>query len=224
MILEDQLLVTRLRSQPEFALRLHEVLLTWGLSEKPGLYVQMRPAQQIALLDVNAQAVRQVLREGAEGPEHWWDSLSAPQVLSSVHGITALMNSVKPDWLMELHRDGHMLAGVWSFPDVRMREGDAMAIADWYASFFTQFFQVAANVAKAANLSGDFMATATLVNAKGLRYANSSSHALNVAGEACAQANVQWLTYTASIGTEAWTGLPRTMALGLPGPFRARPR
>lgn len=224
MILEDQLLVTRLRSQPEFALRLQEVLLTWGLSEKAGLYVQVRPTAAGASLDVDAQAVRQVLQKGAEGEERWWDSLSAPQALSSVHGITALMNSASPDWLVELHRDGHMLAGVWVFPDVRTRDADVRVIVDWYASFFTQFLELAANVAKAANLSGDFVATATLVNAKELRYARSSPHAGAIAGEACAQTNVQWLTYTAAIGTEEWSNLATTMGLGLPGPFRARSR
>lgn len=224
MLFDDKLLATRLNDQPEFILRLHELLVTWGLIDKPGLYLQARPvAKGGAPLDVDAPAVRHALREGAQGKEHWWDNLAAPVALSSVHGVTGLVSS-SPDWVSELHRDGHMLAGVWSFPEAPTRGGETLAIVDWYANFFTQFFDLMAKVAEAGSLSGDFHVTATLVNADGLRFATVNEHGnfRGVAGEKSALKNVQWLVYTAPIGTQQWAKLAIAMADGIRGAYRVR--
>lgn len=226
MLLDDKLLTTRLERNPEFLLRLHEVLATWGLAGKPGLYLQARPAPGSAVhLDVDAPAVRQALRTGAQGDERWWDSLEAPHTQRNVHGITGLMDATKPEWLTEVHHDGHVLAGVWTFPSAPTRDGETLVIADWYANFFRHFFEFAASVAQAADLNGQFQVTATLVNADALRYANSNNAGyIGVSGEPCNLKNVQWMVHTSEIGSEQWQALAVTMAKGLLGAYRARPR
>lgn len=226
MLLDDKLLTTRLQGHPEFLLRLHEVVGTWALGDKPGLYLQARPASEGRVaLDVDAQPVRQAVRTGAQGDEQWWDSLEAPHAQRSVHGITGLMDARQPEWLTEVHHDGHVLAGVWTFPSAPTRDGETLVIPDWYATFFKHFFELTANVAQAGRLDGEFHVTATLVNADALRYASTSSGGhIGVSGEPCNLKNVQWMVHTAAIGSEQWGALALTMAKGVLGAYRARHR
>lgn len=223
-ILEDKLVVTRLQSHPEFALRLNEVISTWDLANKPGLYVQARPVLDGYSLDLDAPGLRQALREGAQEHERWWDSFSAPIVLNNVHGITGLVDASRPEWLVDIHHDAHMLAGVWEFPTAPTRDGETPAIADWYAKFFAQFFELAHNALKALNLAGEFHFTATLVNADRLRYATTRGSGVSVTGDVCRQKNVQWLVYKAALGSQGWGALAEQMAQGLSGAYRVRTR
>jgi hypothetical protein len=224
LILQDKLLMTRLQSHPEFALRLQEVITTWNLEAKPGLYVQARPVSENRKLDVDAPALRAVLNEGAQEHERWWDSLSAPLVFRSVHGITGLTDAAQPNWLVEVHRDGHLLAGVWDFPTAPTADGESAVIPDWYSKFFEQFMEVTGNLMSAVNQAGDFQVTATLVNADALRFATTRGGGTSLLGSGCRQKNVQWLVRTAAVGTDGWTGLGQEMAHGLRGAYRVRPR
>jgi hypothetical protein len=224
MILEDKLLTTRLDATPEFLLRLHEVLATWKLTDKAGLFLQARPAAEAgASLDVDSRAVQDVLRHGVEGENQVWDNLEAPHIQSSLHGVTGVMNWATPEWLVEAHHDGHVLAGVWTFPPAPNSE--TLVIPGWYAQFFDQFFEQVAAVAKAGGVAGDFQVTATLVNAHLLRYAaRLGGGPFRVAGEVCSLENVQWLVHTAPVGTDQWSKLAKTMAAGIGGAYRARSR
>jgi hypothetical protein len=224
MILEDQLLKTRLDATPEFLLRLHEVLATWSLTDKPGLFLQARPAAAGGVsLDVDSKAVQDVLRNGAEGENQGWDNLEAPHLQPSLHGVTGVMNWSTPEWLVEAHRDGHILAGVWTFPVAPHSE--ILVIPGWYAQFFDQFFEQTAAVTKAGGVGGDFQVTATLVNAHLLRYAaRLGGGQFRAAGEVCSLKNIQWMVHTAPIGTEEWTKLAKAMAAGIWGAYRARTR
>jgi hypothetical protein len=223
VILEDQLVRVRLKHQSEFVLRLHEVLTNWSLNEKPGLVVQARPAENGAL-DLTAVKVRTTLREGIEADDrpNFWDHFEAISMLYNVHGITGTVSTDTPRWLTEVHRDGHMLAGVWDFPEVPVRGGHtAAAIAYWYASFFEEWFKLMANVAAAGGLSGEFLVTATLVNANLLRYgARNPANQAVVSGEQCLMQNVQWSVQGASIGSAEWHTLGKAMALGIAGAYR----
>ncbi len=223
MILDDKILEIRLKQQPEFMLRLQEVLVNWKLQDKPGLILQARPVNN-AVLDVMDIKVRSALRDGIDSNDTsgWWDNLQAPRVLHNLHGITGIVNTDAPTWLTEAHRDGHMLAGVWNFPDLPARDKQATAIADWYVSFFIEAFRLMANVAAAGALSGEFQATATLVKANMLRYAarNSAGYA-GVTGEQCLSQNVQWSIQGAPIGSADWYALAKTMAQGIAGAYRA---
>jgi hypothetical protein len=224
MILEDKLLATRLDATPEFLLRLHEVLATWKLMDKSGLFLQARPAAAGgASLDVDSRAVLDVLRHGVEGENQVWDNLEAPHIQPSLHGVTGVMNWATPEWLVEAHRDGHVLAGVWTFPPAPNNE--MPVIPGWYALFFEQFFELTANLAKIGGMSGDFQVTATIVNADALRYAaRHGGGPFRVAGEVCSLKNIQWMVHTAAVGTDQWTKLAKTMAAGIGGAYRARSR
>lgn len=223
-ILDDKLVMTRLQSHPEFALRLQEVITTWNLEDKPGLYVQARPVLDGYRLDVDAPALREVLSEGAQEHERWWDNFTAPIVMRSVHGITALANVSQPEWLVDVHRDGHILAGVWEFPTAPTRDGETPAIAAWYVKFFEQFFELSENILKALNQAGEFHFTATLVNADSLRYAATRGSSVSVLGDVCRQNNVQWLVYKIALGSQGWGALAEQMAQGLSGAYRVRTR
>ena len=223
MLLEDKLLASRLRHDPEFLLRLHEVVETWGIADRPALFVQARPADGGARLDVDSPDVRNVLRAGVNGDNQWWDNLEAPHVQRSLHGVTGMLNYSCPEWLVEAHRDGHLLAGVWTFPMAPTRGDDVPVVADWYALFFRQFTEWAAKVAKAGGIEGEYLLTATLMNASGLRYATGAGQP-SISGDACTLQNAQWLVYRAPMGTTAWTTLAESLARGLPGLYRSRSR
>jgi hypothetical protein len=223
MILDDRILEIRLKQQPEFMLRLHEVLVNWRLQEKPGLIVQARPTDS-AVLDVMDVKVRSALRDGIETDDasSWWGNFEGSRVLHSLHGIAATANTDAPTWLTEAHRDGHMLAGVWDFPEVPLRDKQVSAIVEFYASFFIEAFKLMANVAGAGGLGGEFHATATLVSATMLRYAarNPSGYA-GISGEPCLSQNVQWSVQSAHIGSAEWHTLAKTMGRGIAGAYRA---
>lgn len=224
MILEDKLVQTRLKREPEFLLRLHEVQTNWSLADKPGLVVQARPLKEAAL-DVMEVKVRNALREGIDTDDaaNFWDHFEAVRMLHNLHGITATANTESPTWLTEVHRDGHMVAGVWDFPDMAARDGqNAAVIAYWYASFFEESFKLMANVAAAGRLNGEFQVTATLANANMLRYgARSPANRPMLSGEACLTQNVQWSIQGASMGSAEWHALARSMAQGIAGAYRA---
>lgn len=220
MILDDKLLQLRLQDAPEFLLRLHEVLVTWGLNEKPGLFLQARPAPASGLaLDVDMPAVVDVLREGAEGQDNWWNGFESHQVQRSFHGVTGLTNWSEPDWLVEVHHDGHSLAGIWSFP-----QDKELTIPAWYDQFFLQFFELVARLARAGGLAGDFQVTATIVNANKLRFVARGHTGFAVAGQPCALKNVQWPVHSAPVGTPQWTKLARVLSAGIAGAYRHRGR
>ncbi|MRD47520.1 hypothetical protein GHT07_09540 [Caenimonas koreensis DSM 17982] len=224
MILEDKLVQTRLQKEPEFLLRLHEILTNWKVGEKPGLVVQARPVQA-ASLEVLDVKVRNALREGidSDGNGNLWDHFEAIRMFHSLHGITATANTESPIWLTEAHRDGHMIAGVWDFPDLPAQDGqNAKAMAYWYESFFGESFKLMSNVAAAGGLTGEFQATATLANANMLRYgARSPANRPMLAGEPCLMPYAQWSLQKASIEKPEWHMLARSMAQGIAGAFRA---
>lgn len=224
-MIQDKLVAKRLEYHPEFLLRLHEVLVTWDLSSKPGLFVQARPTVP-STLDVARAEVRNALREGISGESNWWNSFGAALTLRSLHGITAVLNSEAPTWLTEVHRDGHMLAGVWEFPPASDRDNNVPVVASWYAAFFEEFFALASAVSGVGGLKGDFDVTATLVNANALRYANSTHNGqiLRVAGAPSRLQHVQWTVRAATVGSKQWDALARTMAEGLAGAFRVPAR
>lgn len=223
MILQDEILKGRLKQEPEFLFRLQELLVNWKLGDKPGLVVQARPVGS-RTLDVIAVKVRDALREGVDAHKvsSWWGEFEALRVLHNLHGITGVVDSESPSWLTEAHRDGHMVAGVWNFPEVPTRDTHVLAIVDWYRTFFLDSFKLMANVAASGGLDGEFRVTATLVNANMLRHAatNAASYA-GLSGEVSLAQNAQWSVLTADIGTPEWHALAKGMAQGIAGAYRA---
>lgn len=221
MILQDEVLKGRLKQEPEFLFRLQELLVNWKLEDKPGLVVQARPVAR-SKLDVMAVKVRGALRDGLDAHEaSRWDNFEAHRLLHNLHGLTGVVDTVNPMWLTEAHRDGHMLAGVWSFPGAAGR-AEGTVLADWYASFFVDAFKLMAAVASAGELNGEFAVTATLVNADKLRYAaiNPAGH-LGISGEESQSQHAQWSVSYADIGSAEWHALAKFIARGIAGAFRA---
>lgn len=222
MSFDDKILEGRLKQEPEFLWRLQEVLGNWKLQDKPGLVIQARPVVR-SKLDVMAVKVRNSLREGVDAHEtsSWWNNFESLRMLHNLHGITGLVDSENPTWLTEAHRDGHMLAGVWSFPDAPSRAQTAV-LADWYVSFFVDALKLMANVASTGELSGEFAVTATLVNADKLRYAaRNPAGYLGISGEVSLSQHAQWSVSYASIGSADWHALAKAMARGIAGAYRA---
>jgi hypothetical protein len=222
MLLNDPIISLRLKSEPEFVLRLQEVLATWQLEDKPGLFLQARPAENSqCALDLDQVAIRNAIREGVADEAYPWDNFEAPVIQRALHGLTGLNDSQSPEWIFEVHRDGHLLAGVWKFPTLPTRDGESLVIADWYARFFTQFFAHAATVMRAANARGEFVATATLVNARSLRFAEGRRGvAASIKGRPANVDNAQWLLQRAPIESQSWLQLGPSMARGVEGIYR----
>jgi hypothetical protein len=68
------------------------------------------------------------------------------------------------EWVTEIHRDGHFIAGLWNFPDQPPSAREkGKAVADFYADAFSDFGYVAGKVAGANSYIGPMVVTCTML-------------------------------------------------------------
>jgi hypothetical protein len=227
MILDDPRVALRLREHPELLLRLDEFREAYGW--ETALVVQAAPAQTHAVrLDVTLPAIEQALLAGATRRPAWWDGLrAASRVRTTLHGIASLPVWANPQWACEAHRDGHFIAGVARFPEMHAASGATLpCIADFYASFFQDFFEVVKSTLQAASLAGvSYLATWTLLEAPALHYGRKSDFGTNysVAGSPLGVRNLQAPVIAAEVGSSAWDWAAIDMGRALCGAYGGTP-
>lgn len=224
MILDDKYLMARLSSEPEFAIRLEE-LVTWhGLAEKPTLIVQARPGLKASRsVDLKDAGLVQRFRNGRLDHENWWDGFrSMVSPVETFHGIAGLPTTHEPGWTTELHQDGHLIAAIWRFPELPHRaRGEVAAVPAFYKQFFTQFFELAAALFASPAASEHWKVTATLLQARQLHYADKTwGNQYGLTGGESPLQHWQWLVTAAELGSEEWTSLGERMGSQLRGAFK----
>ena len=226
-ILDDKLLQLRLASRPEFLLRLAEFLHSYGVTKRPSLVVQARrvPDSEPGTMDIGDSEVQKRFLAGVQGENGWWQGFtSMNRVKATFHGIASLPASEEPAWAAEAHRDGHFIAGIWTFPEFSLRDSKVPALVDFYAGIFNDFFQLVASTLQTGSDSPQYEVTATLVRAAELHYATRSNFGgQHVLKKPLTIDNLQWPIATANVGTLEWMSLAAQMGKALTGAYGDTP-
>ncbi|MCG2592988.1 hypothetical protein LZ009_09365 [Ramlibacter sp. XY19] len=218
-LLQDDLLMLRLREQPEFAARLVEFINLRQLEGKPMLVLQARPTSDtsfdVAAVERSAQAA---MRQGCKNTRNEWDGFFAG---SQLRPCFQGWETGRLGWAFEAHRDGHFFAAIWTFPQVEVpSKKAAIAVANVYAVMFPQFFEVVALALEDLDPPPMYCITATLVGADNLVYAEvTSSGRLVHKAPALAPQNLQWPVFEAQVGGMSWTSSMIALAKGLAGAY-----
>ncbi|MEO8107465.1 MAG: hypothetical protein ABI886_09810 [Betaproteobacteria bacterium] len=229
MILDDKALALRLSNRPEFLLRLVEFLQTYDVSAKAALVIQARPAPDSTsgAVDIDDARLQKRFLAGAEAADPWWQGFhSMIRAKPTFHGIASLPAHEQPAWASEVHRDGHFIAGVWKFPDLPSGRGaEVKVIPAFYVDMFTDFFKLVASTLQLSDGTAPYEATATLVQAPELHFAQQTQFNNNyaVSAKPLTIDNLQWPVSTAEVGTPHWAALATRMGKALTGAYGASP-
>jgi hypothetical protein len=228
IILDDRLLRLRLGDRPEFQLRLAEFVQSYGIAGKPALVLQARPAPDAkeGLASLDDPELQDRFRVGVHTDRSWWDGFrSMTAVIPTFHGIASLPGRDQPTWAAEVHRDGHFIAGIWRFPEFSINGSKVLALADFYAEIFKDFFQLVTATVQGDKVHPKYEATFTLVHAPKLHYATRSDlGGQYIVRDALTIEHLQWPTATAAVGTPKWMLLAEMMSKSLTGAYRDIPR
>jgi hypothetical protein len=137
----------------------------YDLKAKPALIWQARPSNPLKV-DISSEKLREAMRGGG-GPttdDGWWRGFKMSWHPSLVFdGLASTMDSGSAGWVSEIHIDGHLLAGLWTFPESAPGSTNPVAgIADFYVNAFRDFTYLAGKVFEAAGASGVVHLTATM--------------------------------------------------------------
>lgn len=136
----------------------------YEVADKPALVLQLMPVGARVTVDVRAAPVHKALRrEGVHSEYAWWRQFVSNERIQPVFdGIAANGRNISNGWTAELHTDGHLIAGLWTFPD----DGEqGVAVHGFFQKVFADFAHLAAGVYEAAAIAGQMSATCTLLNA-----------------------------------------------------------
>ena len=151
-----------------------------GLENRPAIVWQCTPAERL-LMDAVQEPIAAVLETGASQRsgcrDGWWYGFSAGRRVSRVFDGFA---SASPDnaidhhgWVTQLHRDGHLIAGLWTFPEGSEGQGyTGPLVAAFHVDAFVDFGSLSTRVFEAAEYAGAVLLTATMCLADQLRFAN----------------------------------------------------
>ena len=226
-ILDDKLLSLRLKGHVEFHVRLAEFLSSYGVLERPALVAQARPLAGSALtgIDVNDAKVQARFGAGVTTSNGWWQGFrSMTAAVPTFHGIAGLPNREKPKWASELHRDGHFIAGIWSFPGFEFKGSPVEAVSDFYVEFFLHFLELIASTLKGLSEQPIYETTWTLTHTPELHYASASMYGKRGLTASPLQfPHLQWQILNAPVGTSEWKQLAVRMGQALTGAYGNTP-
>lgn len=227
-LLDDKLVSVRLRDRPEFLLRLAEFLQSYGAADRPSLVLQARQAPDAdarSAIDVNDREMQKRFLAGVQTNNGWWQgfhSMIAPR--PTFHGIAGLPARDHPGWAAEVHRDCHFVAGIWRFPEVPVRDASVLALADFYADMFDDFFQLVASTLQATSAPPRYEVTATLLGVPELHYVTESRLGGRRVVAPLTINTLQWPVAAANVGTPEWMSLATQMGEALTGAYADMPR
>ncbi len=132
------------------------------LRNRPALLWQCMPCTPLAL-EVSNEKIREAMRGGG-ADDGWWEGfrMNGPPRLA-FEGLTSVGGSGDARWATELHVDGYLAAGIWTFPELRSHSGEVVAgVADYYADAFLDFVQLARGIYEAAQYSDRLRLTCSM--------------------------------------------------------------
>ncbi|MGT2453879.1 hypothetical protein ACU4GI_11505 [Cupriavidus basilensis] len=172
MLTQDAALQIAYAERPDMLLRLAEFAVGYVPQSKPALLVQASPDIRGLEVDLSGIALQAALRHGNDRQHAWWGGLHAPSELQPVfRGLACQDSREAPRWACEMHRDGSVIAGVWTFPEGGSGS-DRPCLHDFYVGFFDDFVEKALRLT--ADLAQPYRLTATLLQASALPFATSS--------------------------------------------------
>lgn len=135
------------------------------LQTKPALTWQCWPSDAL-VLDLSNDKVREALREGG-GPastDGWWHGFKMSwRPALAFDGLTSSMDRGDAGWATELHADGHLVAGIWTFPELGSQSASpGPGVADFYVDAFRDFAYLAGKVYEAARYTATLHLTSTM--------------------------------------------------------------
>lgn len=145
------------------------------LTAKPAIVWQCSSINNVEV-DVNDQSVKSALQLGAKSEQHddgWWYSFrSNQQVVPVFDGLATHSVSDQSGWATEFHSDGHILAGLWTFPSAPGQEAQTLCVAKFHKQAFTDFGQLIASLREASSMEGECLITCSMLNSAQLGFHN----------------------------------------------------
>lgn len=191
------------RMEHQFEKKRASFVADYGLQEKPLILWQFQP-QMPCVFDLGQADLTNALCEGARDirEDNWWcafEGSGRPKLVFD--GIASRSPTEDSGYGTELHQDGHLIAAVWTFPEV-----EGKPAASWFHDFaFRDAFMVAKAVMQSAGPEGPIAATCTLLNAESLPFTDRG-HSVNA--PASRRHVLRWPVqyWTIEELTEAWKG------------------
>lgn len=162
------------------------------LRDKPVLVWQAWPVNEL-LFDVSSEKLQEAMRGGggAASDDGWWYGFKMswrPALMFD--GLTSSADREGAGWATEVHVDGHISAGLWSFPEVAQGgTTPVLGVVDFYVDAFRDFAYLAGKVMEAAGASGAVHLTATMYHADRLALLAGRGH---IAAPAPKRKTLRW--------------------------------
>lgn len=165
-------------SHPELHRRLTDFIDDYSLGDKPALIWQWRPCDPVEV-DVSVAGVHDLIRRGAVSSriQAWWHGFRSNYGVAPVFsGLSSTDPKSAAGWAAEIHTDGHLIAGLWSFPEMSVNGTPAKCISDFHFDSFRDFAEFSETAAAVINSTGPSCMTATLLAATSLKFVHSSNY------------------------------------------------
>lgn len=145
----------------------------YDLTAKPALIWQAWPTAEIKL-DLSSEKLHEAICGGG-GPganDGWWHGFKPYGRPSLVfNGLTSTRDYGSTGWATETHVDGHIAAGVWTFPEsANGSNNPQLGVTDFYVDAFHDFTYLACKFFEVAGVSGTVHLTATMHQADKLAF------------------------------------------------------
>lgn len=145
----------------------------YELRSKPALILQAWPVEPLDV-DTSNEKLQDAMRKGG-GPasgDGWWNGFTFGWWPTLVFdGLSSKSEHSAAGWATEVHVDGHIVAGVWTFPTASEGTSDAqLGVADFYSGTFKDFSYLATQILSSLEVSGAVHLTTTMHMADKLAY------------------------------------------------------
>lgn len=158
---------------PVLRRKLTNFCVDYSLHDKPALVWQCTPLEP-GEIHLGSNDLSATLAEGAgvdRSQNGWWYGFRLAQAPVPVFdGLKAHKMVDDLRWMTEVHSDGSVIAGLWSFPSVASHEGNQLVIYDFHEEAFADFASLASRLFATAAIAYPALVTCTLLNAHILRF------------------------------------------------------
>ena len=149
----------------------------YQLTDKPALVWQCRPMTSVEV-DVKSAALKEALGKGAvpgSDSARWYAFRSGQLPTVVFDGLASSRDAEGQGWVTEIHTDGHIVAGLWTFPEVPIGETRSPCVSTFHGQAFTDFGALATNLLETTGYEGQCEMTCTLLRASQLPFVLDSN-------------------------------------------------
>lgn len=169
-----QRLYEGLEDFPVLRRKLQNFCVDHSLEGSPALVWQCIPLEPCEVL-LSSKELSTTLEEGAgdeKDQSGWWYGFRTGQRPVPVFdGLAAHKASEDIGWMTEIHSDGGVIAGLWTFPSVPSQEGTShLVVSDFHERAFADFASLATRLFSTAPIAYPALVTCTMLNAPMLRF------------------------------------------------------